>query len=51
MEKVAGVRELKNKLSHYLREVKIGRSIMVTERGKVVATIVPARGASGRCKA
>lgn len=43
MEKVTGIRELKNKLSHYLREVKKGRSIMVTERGKVVATIVPAQ--------
>ena len=43
METVAGVRDLKNKLSHYLREVKKGRSIMVTERGKIVATIIPAR--------
>ena len=31
METVAGVRDLKNKLSHYLREVKKGRSIMITE--------------------
>ena len=43
METVAGVRDLKNKLSQYLKEVKRGRSIMVTERGKVVATIVPAQ--------
>jgi prevent-host-death family protein len=43
METVAGVRDLKNKLSHYLREVKKGRSIMITDRGKIVATIVPAR--------
>ncbi|HEY7555126.1 MAG TPA: type II toxin-antitoxin system prevent-host-death family antitoxin [Candidatus Binatia bacterium] len=43
METVAGVRDLKNKLSHYLREVKKGRSIMITERGKIVATIVPAK--------
>ena len=42
METIAGVRDLKNKLSHYLREVKKGRSIMITERGKIVATIVPA---------
>jgi prevent-host-death family protein len=42
MEMIAGVRDLKNKLSHYLREVKKGRSIMITERGKIVATIVPA---------
>ena len=43
METIAGVRDLKNKLSHYLREVKKGRSVMITERGKVVATIVPAQ--------
>jgi prevent-host-death family protein len=43
MDTVAGVRELKNHLSRYLKEVKRGRSIVVTERGKVVATIVPAR--------
>jgi prevent-host-death family protein len=28
-------------LSHYLKKVKKGRSIMITERGKIVATIVP----------
>jgi prevent-host-death family protein len=43
METIAGVRDLKNNLSHYLREVKKGRSIMITERGKIVATIVPAQ--------
>jgi prevent-host-death family protein len=43
METVTGIRNLKNRLSHYLREVKKGRSIMITERGKVVATIVPAQ--------
>lgn len=43
METVTGVRDLKNKLSHYLREVKKGRSIVITERGKIVATIVPAQ--------
>jgi prevent-host-death family protein len=39
----AGVRDLKNRLSHYLREVKKGRSVIVSERGKIVATIVPVR--------
>ncbi len=43
METVAGVRELKNRLSYYLREVKKGRSVMVSERGKIVAAIVPAQ--------
>ena len=41
METVAGVRELKNGLSRYLREVKRGRSITITERGKAVAVLVP----------
>jgi prevent-host-death family protein len=38
-----GVRELKNKLSHYLRDVKRGRSITITERGQSVAVLMPAR--------
>ena len=42
MKNVARVRDLKNRLSEYLEEMKRGRSITVTERGKVVATIVPA---------
>ncbi|MDA2927673.1 type II toxin-antitoxin system prevent-host-death family antitoxin [Acidobacteria bacterium AH-259-G07] len=42
MASTVGVRELKNQLSRYLREVKRGRSITVTERGKVVALLVPA---------
>jgi prevent-host-death family protein len=43
VETIAGVRDLKNKLSHYLREVKKGQSIVITERGKIVATLVPAQ--------
>jgi len=31
------VRELKDKLAEYLRRVKAGESILVTERGKTVA--------------
>ena len=41
METVVGVRKLKNELSRYLREVKHGKTITITERGKVVATLVP----------
>ena len=37
----AGVKELKNRLSYYLREVKKGEKVLVTEREKVIATIVP----------
>jgi len=36
-----GVRELKNNLSYYLREVKHGKKILVAEREKIIATIVP----------
>lgn len=37
----AGVKELKDRLSHYLREVKKGEKILITEREKVIASIVP----------
>lgn len=37
----AGIKDLKNRLSYYLREVKKGEKILVTERKKVIATIVP----------
>lgn len=37
-----GVRDLKNQLSRYLKDVKQGRSITVTERGKAIAVLVPA---------
>jgi antitoxin (DNA-binding transcriptional repressor) of toxin-antitoxin stability system len=37
--KAVGVRELKNRLSAYLREVRGGEEILVTDRGEVVATL------------
>jgi prevent-host-death family protein len=39
--KSVGVRELKNRLSEYLREVRSGEAVLVTDRGDVVAEIVP----------
>ncbi|MGH2354593.1 MAG: type II toxin-antitoxin system Phd/YefM family antitoxin [Chloroflexota bacterium] len=36
-----GVRELKNRLSHYLALVKEGEQVTVTERGQEVAVIMP----------
>lgn len=36
-----GVRELKNRLSHYLGRVKDGEQIVVTERGQEIAVVVP----------
>ena len=36
-----GIRELKAHLSSYLRQVKSGNSVIITERGKPVGRIVP----------
>ncbi len=36
-----GIKELKNRLSYYLREIKKGEKIAITEREKVIATIIP----------
>ena len=38
-----GTRELKNKLSEYLRRVKAGETITVTEHGKVIGQIIPVK--------
>jgi prevent-host-death family protein len=37
-----GVRDLKAHLSSYLRRVRSGATLSITDRGKVVATIQPA---------
>ncbi len=36
-----GIRELKNKLSAYVRKVEAGNVVLVTDRGRVVAELVP----------
>ena len=41
-----GVRELKANLSKYLRRVRAGASITVTDRGRAIATIKPAERAA-----
>lgn len=41
--KKAGIRELKIHLSQYLRQVKRGENILVTERGRAIAQIVPVK--------
>lgn len=41
--KAIGVKELKARLSEYLRLVKGGETILVTERSEVVAEMRPAR--------
>ena len=37
--KAVAVKELKNRLSQYLREVAAGEVVLVTDRGKVVAEL------------
>jgi prevent-host-death family protein len=37
----AGIRELKAHLSTYIRQVKAGEVVIITERGKQIARIVP----------
>lgn len=37
----AGIRELKNHLSRYLRRVRAGEPIAVTEHGRVIAELRP----------
>ncbi len=39
--KTVGVRELKNRLSEYLRRVRAGEGVLVTDRGEVVAELSP----------
>ncbi|MDN3512038.1 MAG: type II toxin-antitoxin system Phd/YefM family antitoxin [Candidatus Jettenia sp.] len=43
---IVGIKELKNRLCHYLREIKKGEKIVITEREKVIATIVPVERAN-----
>lgn len=39
-----GIRELKNNLSKYVRDVERGKSVAVTAHGRVVAELVPPGG-------
>ena len=43
----AGIRELKDRLSHFIRKVEAGGRIAVTAHGRVVAQLVPPAGRSG----
>lgn len=43
-----GLRELKNRLSHYVQKARSGETVLVTDRGEVVAELSPPRkGSSG----
>ncbi len=46
--KTVGIRELKNGLSKYVREVREGEEILVTDRGEVVAELRPPMPAEAR---
>jgi prevent-host-death family protein len=39
--KTVGIKDLKNRLSYYLREVKRGEKILITDRNQIIATILP----------
>jgi prevent-host-death family protein len=41
METTVGIRDLKARLSEYMRGVKNGQSIVITEHGKPVGRILP----------
>ena len=45
--KTVGIRELKNRLSAYVRAARSGETILVTDRGEVVAELVPPDRAAG----
>ncbi len=47
MESRVGVRELRQNLSKYLARVKEGESLVVTERRRVVARLVPEQDVAG----
>ena len=42
--KAVGVKELKARLSEYLRYVKSGHSVLVADRGQLIAELRPLRG-------
>jgi prevent-host-death family protein len=41
-ERTVGVRQLKDRLSQYLRDVRRGETIVITDRGRPIGRIVPA---------
>lgn len=41
------IRELKSRLSHYLRLTKAGESVVITERGTPIGRIVPTAAPTG----
>jgi len=48
--RTVGLRELKNHLSEYVRMVRAGDHVQVTDRGQVVAELIPPGAAPDRDK-
>lgn len=46
--KSVGIRELKARLSEYVRQVRQGRTLLVTDHGEVVAELRPAGDAAAQ---
>ena len=46
--KEVGLRELKNRLSEYVRVVRAGEHVQITDRGEVVAELIPPAPANRR---
>lgn len=42
-----GIRDLKNNLSHYVRQIGAGKRVAVTAHGRVVAELVPPNAGAG----
>lgn len=42
--RAVGIKTLKNKLSEYVRAVAAGETVLITDRGRVVAELAPPRG-------
>ena len=40
-----GIRELRDHLSQYIQQVEAGDEVVVTDRGRAVARVVPIKGA------
>ena len=49
--KTVGLRELKNRLGVYIRHVRAGEAVAITDRGKIVAELAPPRSRDGSTSA
>jgi len=45
--KTVGIRELKNRLSEFVRQARSGETLLVTDRGEVVAELAPPEHIAG----